>query len=96
MNKKKIHKLYRKCVYCNSQENLTIDHVVPIYQRRIYGLQLREIHNYGNLVSACKDCNDEKSHKTLEEFFRDHKDYKRNFLSNAWYVSDRILEYLNL
>ena len=51
------------CHYCGRQvgaKALTMDHVVPL----IRGGRS----NKGNLVPACKDCNDRKKHKLAFEF----------------------------
>jgi len=48
-----------KCVYCNSKEDLTIDHVMP----RSRGGKSR----WTNLVTACKKCNARKGDFTPEE-----------------------------
>jgi 5-methylcytosine-specific restriction endonuclease McrA len=51
------------CHYCGRQvgaKALTMDHVVPL----IRGGRS----NKGNLVPACKDCNDHKKHKLAFEF----------------------------
>uniref|UniRef100_A0A803Q3R2 HNH nuclease domain-containing protein n=1 Tax=Cannabis sativa TaxID=3483 RepID=A0A803Q3R2_CANSA len=54
--------LYRDnytCQYCYSQENLTIDHVLPISRGGEW--------EWENLVTACSKCNSKKGHKTIEE-----------------------------
>lgn len=51
-----------KCVYCESSDrkSLTIDHVIP---------QSKGGPNtWGNLVTACFDCNNEKDNLTLKEY----------------------------
>lgn len=45
--------------YCNAQDNLTVDHVVPISQGGGFTWQ--------NLVTACSRCNLRKGDKTLSE-----------------------------
>ncbi|KAK7315654.1 hypothetical protein VNO77_34220 [Canavalia gladiata] len=47
------------CQYCSSQENLTIDHVMPI--------ALGGKWKWENLVTACAKCNSKKGRKTVEE-----------------------------
>ncbi len=49
----------QKCVYCNSKEDLTIDHVMP----RSRGGKTK----WTNLVTACKKCNARKGDFTPEE-----------------------------
>jgi len=48
-----------KCVYCNSKENLTLDHIIP--SSRGGG------NEWTNLVSCCISCNTKKGNKTPEE-----------------------------
>ncbi|KMZ75349.1 HNH endonuclease [Zostera marina] len=47
------------CQYCFSQENLTIDHVLPTSRGGEW--------KWENLVAACSKCNSKKGHKTTEE-----------------------------
>jgi 5-methylcytosine-specific restriction endonuclease McrA len=48
-----------RCVYCGSNENLTVDHVVP----RCYGGKT----TWDNVVTACHTCNNKKDNKSPEE-----------------------------
>lgn len=48
-----------RCVYCNSKENLTIDHVIPRSQGG------RD--SWDNLVTACQKCNSKKGSMTPEQ-----------------------------
>ncbi len=48
-----------RCVYCNSAEGLTIDHVVP---RSMGGRD-----SWENLVTACQRCNARKGNMTPEQ-----------------------------
>jgi 5-methylcytosine-specific restriction endonuclease McrA len=48
-----------RCVYCNSREHLTIDHVVP----KAFGGR----DSWENLVTACQKCNSKKGSLTLEQ-----------------------------
>lgn len=95
-NHNKIFKRYKSCVYCNSIEDLTIDHVIPLSKRDLYGLHRREAENHSNLVAACKPCNNKKDNKSLEDFFRENPEFRENFLNNARFVSNRILGLLGL
>ncbi|KAH7405326.1 hypothetical protein KP509_15G065700 [Ceratopteris richardii] len=45
--------------YCGSQDNLTVDHVIPYSRGGEW--------NWRNLVTACSVCNTKKGNKTLEE-----------------------------
>jgi hypothetical protein len=47
------------CVYCESRENLTLDHVLP----RSRGGK----NTWENLVTCCSKCNSKKDNKTPEE-----------------------------
>ena len=46
-------------MYCNSSQNLTLDHVLPKSRGGKY--------HWKNLVTACSDCNSKKGNKTPEE-----------------------------
>ena len=48
-----------KCVYCGSNEILTIDHVIPVSRG---GKS-----NFENCVTACKPCNNKKDRRTPSE-----------------------------
>ena len=48
-----------KCVYCGSNENLTVDHVVP----RCYGGKT----TWDNVVTPCHSCNNKKDNKMPED-----------------------------
>jgi 5-methylcytosine-specific restriction endonuclease McrA len=55
---KELKKLYASvCAYCGSEENITLDHVVPI--------QLGGAHSIGNLLPACGSCNFSKGQRLL-------------------------------
>jgi len=49
-----------RCAYCGSNQNLTIDHVIP---RSKGGKD-----SWRNLVTACADCNSHKSDNDVAEF----------------------------
>jgi 5-methylcytosine-specific restriction endonuclease McrA len=53
--------LFSYCIYCESDSNLTIDHVVP---RSKGGTE-----KMNNLVVACFDCNQQKGSKDLEVWY---------------------------
>lgn len=54
-----IFKLYGKvCLCCGSNENITLDHVVPIVNDGDYTLS--------NLQPLCKSCNSKKGSKTID------------------------------
>ena len=58
---KEIKRLYESsCFYCGSDNQIEIDHVIPISKGGR--------HSIGNLVSACKKCNRSKTNKYLVEW----------------------------
>ncbi|MDX2189824.1 MAG: HNH endonuclease [Bacteroidota bacterium] len=63
-----------KCQYCNSTQNLTIDHVMP----RSRGGKA----SWDNLVTACRMCNSRKGDHTPEEAMMPlkQKPFKPSFL----------------
>jgi len=50
----------KKCVYCGSERDITVDHVVPIARGGS--------HEMGNLAACCAECNSSKGDKTVEEW----------------------------
>lgn len=48
-----------ECQYCGTRKDLTIDHVIPSSRGGL--------HNWNNLVTACKRCNTRKGDSTPEE-----------------------------
>lgn len=48
------------CAYCGSEENIEVDHVVP--------LSRGGLHSSDNLVPACRPCNRSKGARTLDEW----------------------------
>jgi len=51
-----------KCAYCGSEEELVIEHAVPINK-----VSLGE-HRLGNMVPSCKSCNSKKADKDFTAF----------------------------
>lgn len=60
LNRKRIYKRdNNQCVYCGSEKNLTIDHIIP---------RSRDGKNtWTNLITCCSSCNLKKANKTPEE-----------------------------
>jgi hypothetical protein len=58
-----------ECVYCGSNKNLTLDHVIPQSKGGKDG--------WDNLVTACRLCNSEKADLTLEEYGKQIPEPKR-------------------
>ena len=52
-----------QCAYCGSEENLTIDHVVPVSRF----LDKSSANTWENKVCCCKKCNSKKGNRTPEE-----------------------------
>jgi len=50
-----------RCAYCNSEEDLTIDHIVPQSKG---GSDTTE-----NVVCCCKSCNQSKSHDNWKDWY---------------------------
>lgn len=61
-----------KCAYCDSIENLTIDHFIP----RIKGGPDDGV----NLITACRPCNSSKSDLDLLEWFKSRNMFPRLLL----------------
>ena len=56
-----------KCAFCGSEENLEIDHVIPISRSDIENPGTVR----GNLMPLCRSCNASKRDRTLEEYLMD-------------------------
>lgn len=50
-----------ECAYCGSQDNLTIDHIVP---KAKGGPDFTK-----NLLCACHDCNQDKAYSPMEDWY---------------------------
>ena len=75
-----------RCVYCGElfpAEELTVDHVQP----RVRGGDRSE----GNLVTACRACNNLKGHRRLSAFLHDSPDARQHFFRYAVHVWPRLL-----
>ena len=57
-----------KCAYCHSEENITLDHILPQCKG---GLDIKT-----NVVSCCHSCNQSKGHTPWEEWY-----YNQDFFS---------------
>jgi 5-methylcytosine-specific restriction endonuclease McrA len=74
-----------RCVYCGNQfaaEELSVDHVEP----RVRGGD----QSNGNLVTACRGCNNRKGHRRVSDFLRDDEVARENFLRYAVHLWPRI------
>ena len=67
-----------KCVYCGTNKDLTIDHVIP----KVKGGN----NKWTNLVTCCHDCNVKKGHKDVDVFLKEtgltmrHQPFKPTYL----------------
>ena len=74
-----------RCAYCGERfppEQLTVDHVEP----RMRGGD----HSDGNLVTACRTCNEKKGSLAAWAYLEDRPVERRNFLTHATTVSPRL------
>lgn len=51
----------QKCAYCGSDENLTLDHIIP----RSKGGS----NKITNVICACKECNNDKGHEHWSDWY---------------------------
>ena len=49
-----------KCVYCNSKQNLSIDHIIPVLYGFNNNINLFVINHIDNLQTLCYKCNSQK------------------------------------
>jgi 5-methylcytosine-specific restriction endonuclease McrA len=73
-----------RCVYCGNQfaaEELSVDHVEP----RVRGGD----QSNGNLVTACRGCNNRKGQRRLSDFLRDDEVARANFVRYAVHLWPR-------
>ncbi|GIW43435.1 MAG: hypothetical protein KatS3mg077_0717 [Candidatus Binatia bacterium] len=83
-------KMRTRCVYCGSQSELTVDHVIPISRWRDFRLPRRVLDNKSNKVVACKRCNHEKGNLAPREWFQLHPDFYERFRREAKYLSNAV------
>jgi hypothetical protein len=83
-------KIFRRdqytCVYCSQvceERDLSLDHVEP----RVKGGD----HSDGNLVTACRACNELKAGRAAWSFLADDEVRRANFLKNAVHVWPRLI-----
>jgi len=80
----------KRCVYCGSDESLTIDHVIPKSKWREYNLKRKILNNKSNLVAACYRCNREKGAMTPDQWLDLHPEYRGRFLREAKFLSNPV------
>ena len=66
---KKMEPLGSCCLYCQSPDDLTVDHIVPVVKGGSDCL--------GNVVYACKRCNSSKSDKDALDWFKSQHFYSK-------------------
>ena len=74
------------CAYCSEvfdEQDRSLDHVEP----RVKGGD----HSDGNLVTACKACNELKAGRAAWSFLADDEVRRANFLKNAVHVWPRLI-----
>jgi hypothetical protein len=54
-----------KCAYCNSEENLTLDHIIPQSKG---GLDVTQ-----NVVCCCHSCNHSKGHTPWQKWYEEQE-----------------------
>lgn len=54
-----------KCAYCGSEDNITIDHIIPQSKG---GMDFTK-----NVICCCHSCNQDKSHAPWEEWYYSQK-----------------------
>jgi hypothetical protein len=71
-----------ECAYCGSEENLTIDHVIP---RSKGGMDTSK-----NMVCCCESCNQDKAHTPWKEWYS-----AQDFFNIEQYnrIQEMLLEY---
>ena len=63
--------MYSACVYCGSEEELQVEHVIP--------LENGGRHEITNMVIACKSCNSGKCYSSLHAWFKSNPKKKEYF-----------------
>jgi hypothetical protein len=78
----------RKCAYCDSKENLTLDHIIPQSKGGT-----DEKHN---MLCACKYCNRSKGHTPWKDWFKSQEFFtieRMNDIIN-WTEQDMDIKYV--
>jgi len=90
------NKTKKICVYCKSEEHLTVEHVVPISKWQEFGVKRRVLDNKSNRAWACMKCNSEKGSMSPAGWFKIHPEYKKNFIQQAKYLSDAVKKIIGI
>jgi hypothetical protein len=77
-----------KCAYCGSDQNLTIDHILPQSKG---GKDIKT-----NVVCACKKCNNSKGHTPWKEWYevQDFFTSERMSAIVKWMTQDNLDDYV--
>lgn len=70
----------RKCAYCDSENNLTLDHIIP---QKKGGRDIKT-----NVICACAKCNRDKGHSPWMEWYK-----SQEFFTNQ--RMDAIIEWMS-
>jgi 5-methylcytosine-specific restriction endonuclease McrA len=70
-------KAIKHCLYCGSEDNLMIDHIIPPSRGGNSELE--------NLTRSCNSCNASKSNRTISEFLEHIKERESLALSELFY-----------
>ena len=81
---------YDRCVYCNSPDADTIDHVIAHSKWALFGKKRVIAYCNSNLVPCCDKCNNEKGDMLPSEWFKKHPEYKKTFKHNAKFLSNNV------
>jgi 5-methylcytosine-specific restriction endonuclease McrA len=67
--KEYIFKKYgKKCLKCGSEEDIQIDHIIPVRYGFAKKIPLEIINNVDNLQVLCRSCNCRRSPDTIEDY----------------------------
>lgn len=68
------------CAICESKENLTIDHIIPIQVLNLMGIDKFTAFMYDkNFMILCKQCNQEKRSRIIRELQQTKEAIKQLF-----------------
>lgn len=79
MWRKQIKEMWNyECAYCGSDEELTIDHIIPIHRGGL--------NHTRNVLCSCKKCNSDKGHEEMVDWYE-----RQEFFSHE--RMDKIVEW---
>jgi hypothetical protein len=59
----------RKCTYCGSVNNLTMDHIIPTSHAGVDPRIIKLLDSSDNCICACRNCNSSKGSKDIFEWY---------------------------